>query len=118
MSDINSVIKGLECCVEACHGKTVCLDCAYMHDYGGGCEAQLLQDAIDLLKERKPRVMTLEEAQHAEVVWVEDRSTGDIYSMIVKNNLNDSNLYKYGVQWRVWSARPKDEQREAMKWNE
>ena len=64
-----------------------------------------------------PRVMTLEEARNVEVVWVEDRGTIEIYPCIVKNNMNDSRLYKYGVQWRCWTARPTVEQRKEAKWD-
>ena len=78
--------------------------------------AEELRNALELLNAQEPRVLTLEEAQHAEVVWVEDRETCNIYPCIVKNNMNDSKLYKYGIQWRVWSSRPTDEQREATPW--
>lgn len=64
----------------------------------------------------EPRVMTLEEARNVEVVWAEDRSTRKVYPYIVKGNMNDSKLYKYGIQWRCWTARPTDEQREAVAW--
>lgn len=64
----------------------------------------------------EPRVMTLDEARNVEVVWAEDRSTRAIYPYIVKNDMNDSKLYKYGVQWRCWTSRPAEEQREAVKW--
>ena len=75
------------------------------------------RDALELLKAQEPRVLTLEEAQHAEVVWVEEMETCNIYPCIVKNNMNDSKLYKYGIQWRVWTSRPTDEQRKAVKWD-
>ena len=72
--------------------------------------------AIDLLKAQQPRVMTLEEARDVEVVWAEDRATNEVFLCPVKNNMNDSELYKYGIQWRVWNARPTDEQRRAIPW--
>jgi hypothetical protein len=72
--------------------------------------------AIALLKAQEPRVMTLEEARNVEVVWVEDRSTREIYPCIVKNNMNDSKLYKYGVQWRCWTSRPDEKRRAETPW--
>ena len=74
-------------------------------------------DALVLLKEQEPRVLTLEEARTYEVVWPEDKGEGKLHPLIVENNMNDSKYYKYGVHWRVWSAKPTDEQRKAVKWN-
>ena len=73
-------------------------------------------DALVLLKEQEPRVLTLEEARTYEVVWPEDKGEGELHPLIVENNMNDSKYYKYGVHWRVWSAKPTDEQRKAVKW--
>lgn len=52
MPEREKVMAGLVTCIAACNGKTVCLDCWYMHDYSGGCEAQLLTDALVLLKQQ------------------------------------------------------------------
>jgi len=80
------------------------------------CAMQRLVEAPTIQPE-EPRVMTLEEANAFEVVWVEDRSTNTVFPCLVKNNMNDSKLYKHGIQWRVWSARPTEEQREGVKWD-
>ncbi len=77
-----------------------------------------IREALVLLKEQEPRVLTLEEARTYEVVWPEDKGEGELHPLIVKNNMNDSKHYKYGIHWRVWSAKPTDEQRKAVKWNE
>lgn len=57
MPDREKVMAGLVTCIAACNGKTVCLDCWYMHDYSGGCEAQLLTDALALLKAQEPKLV-------------------------------------------------------------
>lgn len=80
------------------------------------CQRWILKDALTLLKAQEPRVMTLEEAKNAEVVWVEDRETSDVYPCIVKNNMNDSKLYKYGIQWRCWTSRPDEKRRAETPW--
>ena len=85
-------------------------------DRGISCAFLAINDA-PTVRPDGPRVMTLEEARNVEVVWAEDRSTREIYPCIVKNNMNDSKLYKYGVQWRCWTSRPTDEQRKAVKWD-
>lgn len=79
--------------------------------------AQAIDEICELLEAHEPRVMTLEEANTLEVVWAEDRNTNTVFPCLVKNNMNDSKLYKYGIQWRVWSSRPTDEQRKAVKWD-
>lgn len=108
------IIKGLECCAVGAE----CDHCPYSPMNKSGHEGcyQMHADAFALLKAQEPRVMTPEEARNVEVVWVEDRSTREIYPCIVKNNMNDSKLYKYGVQWRCWTAKPTEEQRKAVKW--
>ena len=81
-----------------------------------------------------PRVLTLEELDdlrgRGRAIWLEDRDSyvkcqdvffvtandlyadlrGETYSMFKM-------IYGYGVDWRCWSARPTDEQREEVKWN-
>lgn len=111
MPDREKVIKGLEI-----HTKpnSRCVGCPYPNN--GLCGDQLYMDALALLKEQEPRVLTLEEARTYEVVWPEDKGEGELHPLIVKNNMNDSKYYKYGKHWRVWSAKPTDEQRKAVKW--
>ena len=92
-------------------------------------------DALELLKAQEPRVMTLEEAKGAEYCWLEQKSskyivivdfvmshsrvTGKTASEI--RRLGNSRVYllldeEYGKDWRCWTSRPTDEQREAVKW--
>lgn len=91
----------------------------------------------DLLKEREPRVMTLEEVQRAEIVYIEefaDPKDGvepivrPCIIVAVKNGFLigivdqeedltiDFFLNQYGIDWRCWTSRPTDEQREATPW--
>lgn len=109
------VIKGLECCDGYCDDETGCPYYDELESFD--CQEQLRADAIALLKAQEPRVMALEECKMREVVWVEDRETLEVYPCLVKNNMNDSKIYKYGVQWRCWTSRPTDEQREREPWN-
>lgn len=100
---------------------------------------QEAEDAIALLKEKEPRVMTLEEVKsmkHFTICAVEQRSKiiknvfnaeyGGIVTLGDKDFL-DFGLYGnidryrrteggYGKTWRCWTSRPTDRQREAMKW--
>ena len=107
-----------------------CNDCFALDDYGDYPSCLISHDQRGYnfrvreqrmpscpLKAQEPRVMTLEEANAVEVVWVEDRGTDTVFPCLVKNNMNDSKLYKYGIQWRVWSSRPSEEQRKAVKWD-
>ena len=109
-----------EGCVECRFYQGVFLYCHAMPENFSGyvdyCEENGRPEWCPLIAQA-PRVMTLEEARNVEVVWVEDRNEREIYPCIVKNNMNDSKLYKYGVQWRCWTARPTEEQREGQDWN-
>ena len=117
MINKNKVLIGLEQHINGSMWDR-CGDCPYYSpdDSGIHCRDVLLEDLHELIGDLEPRVMTLEETRNCEVVWAEDRSTREIYPCIVKNNMNDSKLYKYGVQWRCWTSRPTDEQREATPW--
>ena len=118
MPDLKRVIKGLECRLSNAgdENMTYCPDCTYY--FTSNCEGTLNRDALELLKAQEPRVLTLEEARTYEVVWPEDKGEGELHPLIVENNMNDSKYYKYGIHWRVWSAKPTDEQRKAVKWDE
>ena len=113
MPDREKVLKGLEICTSP-----VCrTDCPYDNERNG-CSLMLMQDALELLKAQEPRVLTMEEARTYEVVWPEDKGEGELHPLIVQNNMNDSKYYKYGIHWRVWSAKPTNEQRKAAKWDD
>ena len=93
---------------------------------------EALDMAIALLKEQEPRVMTLDEVKAFDWDYCyleEERLTGKEYravcgdyalicitwpciaSMRIQHG-DDS----YGKKWRCWSAKPTDEQRQAVKW--
>lgn len=58
MNELEKVINGLECCLSASSGETICPTCTYRFDENGvetgDCEANLLKDAIALLKAQEP----------------------------------------------------------------
>lgn len=138
MADLEKVINGIERCI--CHVPDACRDCAYDagHPYNE-CVEMMLRDALELLKEQEPRVMTLEELEDAldTVVWLDIPNTenlADGYSLIMAyshkngfilldspfgdNPSQDRFEYKdYGITWRCWTFRPTDEQRKAVKWD-
>ena len=55
---LENIIKGLECCLSASLGETICPTCTYRYDENGietgDCEINLLKDAIELLKMQEP----------------------------------------------------------------
>lgn len=134
MIDRDKVIKGLEYCgrVHDCPGH-ICPYHRKLH-----CIAQLTHDALALLKEQEPRVMTLEELigiynlreNHS---WVyntppylymdygKDTGYWIAWSNIVSCLERCYPKYipeDYGKTWRCWSAKPTDEQRKAVKWDD
>lgn len=95
-----------------------------------------LHEAIELLKAKEPRVMTLEEVralQNGAVVWIEDNDKVDIIPAIVNHIWNSlpnmasftaayarevkADMLWYGVKWRCWTRKPGEDEREAVKWN-
>ena len=65
----------------------------------------IIDDIIALLKEKEPRVMTLEEMQ--KIASIRD---GAIWL--------EAGAGWYGKTWRCWTSRPTDEQREAAPWQQ
>lgn len=90
------------------------------------------EQILELLKEKQPRVLTLEAVKQADVVWNEYTSiSGYVECMLVNRCLLSSdcvladklgrNLYfelsEYNKSWRCWSERPTDEQMKATEWD-
>ena len=136
MVDLENVIRGLECC-----RRGFCFSCPYNDgiDENVECKQKWADDALSLLKVQEARVMTLEEIEDAldNVVWLDipgAENLADGFSLIMaysrKNGfvLLDSpfgdnpsqdrfEYTDYNKTWRCWTARPTDEQREAVKWD-
>lgn len=141
MIEREKVIKGLEYHLkELTVGKT-CYGCPYCGD--NPCEIQLIANAIALLKEQEPRVLTIEEVlacnPRDEWLWFEEDAYGyieesamicaQIYGFVdssiavnVPSQTHDETIEfdneNYGKTWRCWSAKPTDEQRRDVKWDD
>lgn len=134
MAEPEKVIRGLECQYEP---RMTCYGCGYFIARDKLCNKnKIFREAVDLLKAQEPRVMMLEDAKQAEagtVVWLEWRIESKINSAIffrlINKGIDDSlefhvldgfvaaRLACYGTEWRCWTSRPTDEQREKVKWN-
>lgn len=136
-TDLEKVIKGLELCSRE-PGQTIgcLLDCPY--DNVDGCKRKLMRYALALLKAQESRVMTLEEvitSKPGTVVWLEDFDKPDVISglfkrlfiytkvidfLIVKEEVSNevtADLDVYGSEWRCWTSRTTEAEREAIPWN-
>lgn len=97
-----------------------------------------IDDALELLKEQEPRVLTPEEIKrlpHGAVIW-EECNEYDVLPLVAcmvvrRNGFSPALLEEYGTMFadgldmdeetneilvRFWSARPTDEQMERVKW--
>lgn len=89
----------------------------------------------ELLKAQEPRVLTREEADaiahqtEETAIYLERKSDKSLYAAIAGDTqgrvpniswLGEKRNYlsEYGKTWRCWSARPTDEQREAVPWDD
>ena len=133
MPDREKVIKALECCryVETWSFHN-CEICPYKEAGHGvvGCEDQLVSDALDLLKEQKPRVMTPYEVRaEYEIVWLDRKNIScevailqriacSIYEFSIMGTDEMPSLLEsqYGKTWRCWTFRPTEEQMRDTKW--
>ena len=126
----DKVIKGLEYCMNNT-GCDACEKCAYGGESYVICN-RLVKDAIELLKEKQPRVLDYEELFHEETfsLWFEDKEhllllhvacvDGEYEDMHVNVAVEDNyeNWSTYGKTWRMWSEMPTDEQRKAVPWKD
>ena len=138
MAELEKVIKGLEICIRVQDNEKCPDECPYRKDICYGTVG-LMADALSLLKAQEARVMTLEEIEDAldNVVWLDipgAENLADGFSLIMAysrkngfvlldspfgdNPSQDRFEYTYyNKTWRCWTARPTDEQREAVKWD-
>lgn len=144
MDDREKVISMLKCVVN--------LETVYAKDckrrgcpYAGtDCMMAVAADALALLREQEPRVMTLEEVRNLkydDVVYYQGINTNSVESAIVLhgekmvpevntrvvqfrhadgtggwNGINNADLNGYGKKWRCWTSRPTPEQMRETKW--
>ena len=95
--------------------------------------ADIIEDALALLREQEPRLMTLEEVKAYDWDYCyleEERLPGKEYRAVcgdyaltcitwpcVTSMRIQHGDESYGKKWRCWTARPTDEQRKAVKWD-
>lgn len=140
MADLEKVKTGLECCAIGAE----CDHCPYsqMNEGKGdytGCH-QLHWDALELLKEKQPRLMALAEVEKSKGkdVFVEVRYVPSencdfpAYHAVFASTIDKEQptydhiwFYKhinekeqYGKRWRCWTARPTEEQCKAEPWED
>ncbi|MBR3239123.1 MAG: hypothetical protein IKF99_11865 [Oscillospiraceae bacterium] len=87
-----------------------------------------IQEAVEILKTHEARVLTLEEVnayladddQDKNPLWVQ-WATDSVKGGWVLSHTVDDLVWRYkdiyGVHWVLWTQKPSDEQRKAVKWN-
>ena len=100
---------------------------------GYGYHISDIDNALELLKEQMPGVLTLDEVITAKKldVWIEHTSESIVQPLIlIETEMTDKiqtayfspmlvrSIKTYGKTWRCWTARPTDEQRKTVKWDE
>lgn len=131
MTDREKVIKGLECCAHEEIGD--CENCPY-NENTPHCDIAMMRDAIAMLKAQEPRLMTLEEIQHTDAVWLETHGwvDGDVFETVLRrrsdfedyvtefadNDDGDIDCVNatLGIDWRCWTSRPDDKRRAETPW--
>jgi len=110
MADREKVMQWLETCANGCED-----GCPYEYKnlvYRVECKADLMSDALELLKEQKPRVMTLDELIE---IYIEFK--GNAYLVrLTMFDLQKIIMYMDDGICRLWAGKPTYEQMEAVKW--
>lgn len=142
MPDLEKVMKGLACFSNPyaqVSDDRDCKNCPYDEctcflDVSGEA-ASLIRAQQERIRElesaTQPRLMTLEESRKRDISYVELRaednilpcivgSPGDGYVIQVKPLQGFNRIFPrrdyYGKDWRCWTERPTDKQREAAPW--
>lgn len=139
MADKEKAKKGLR---QHCEGSMFdrCGECPYYEvaDEPFQCRDALLLDALALLKEQEPHVLTIDQLEDAldTVVWLDmpgAENLADGYALIMAYSHKHECMFfdspfgdspsqdrleysEYGRSWRCWDRRPLEEQRKAVKW--
>lgn len=134
-----NVINALELCTSEIETRTQvpCEKCHYHNKeyhgvHGNGCcnMRSLQRDILDLLKAQEPRVMTLEEVCKG-LVWLDTYRTSEVEPVYILEMNKRGEIYylvfgagarpmlydeDYNKEYRFWTSRPTDAQREAIPW--
>lgn len=134
-----NVINALELCTSEIETRTQvpCEKCHYHNKeyhgvHGNGCcnMRSLQRDILALLKAQEPRVMTLEEVCKG-LVWLDTYRTSEVEPVYILEMNKRGEIYylvfgtgarpmlydeDYNKEYRFWTSRPTDEQREATPW--
>jgi hypothetical protein len=134
MPDREKVIHGLMACGCTAGVPNICgiMECPYKHP--GECIHQLARDALELLKEQKPKVLSRSEAEsYSEVVdcyseknplYVEYQKPHPYNLRWATNEtvgawMSDFEISRdYGIDFRFWTSRPTEEERKNVLWEE
>ena len=94
-----------------------------------GIYFDLMKDALSLLKEQEPRVMTKEEIIGWDgYIWFEYKGMRAMKTVLINYGMarepfigdyptKELSWGTYHETWRAWTAQPTDEQRKAVKWD-
>ena len=124
MLDIIATIKNLENELNDCD--LYCNDCR--KGRGEKCypvSRETGSEALELLKEQQPRVLTFEELDalpNETDVWGENKEIDRVFAQTTYDGwFNPASVFLEGVlngHLRYWTARPTEEQRKAVPWQE
>lgn len=133
MADREKVIASLKACARE-DVTVLCGDagCPYWDE--DNCTGKMARDAMELLKEQEPRVLTwdevtaLQNGEEDEVAVVQEQKVpvgtfdnGSICQWRGARFVQERDHYyyneeTYGTTWRCWTALPTRKQRKAVKW--
>jgi hypothetical protein len=134
MELFEKVRKGLECCLPETkeQAELSCAACPYDPcGHSVSLPISLIDDARKLITAQQERIAEPEAAQEARVMTLEEWENapepldGECMCYEIKDKGLEAMLVKafkackelYGKNFRCWTSRPTDEQREAVKWD-
>lgn len=122
----DKTVLGLSLCGKGPHYCAMA-ECPYYDDRN--CEYKVMHDALALVAELTPRMLSLQEACETDECWFECINGAKGYADILPGDTKDLLVYRltapvgtvsseeYGRTWRCWSHRPTDKQRKEAKWD-
>ena len=146
MIDLDAVIRGLEHCLNYDPDDMTCPDrCPYSNSYNlkaTWCAGELMKDALALLKEDEPKILSIDEVKHigitkSRIVFIDNRleekdnRQNPRAALLFLDNINDDRIRavffgdndsyphhfdEYEQSWRVWSNFPTNAQKMSAAW--
>ena len=108
MTDREQVVYDIERCI--CHVPDACRDCSKFNTVGGNCTEDLLSDALALIREQEPRMLTVKEVKRICADNIGAWSSEDLTILWIEEIGKNYGIMPVVAKWDEddWDGEPND----------